>query len=252
VVLAEGEPDMLNPLVWESNMAYQVVHLLFRGLGRRDSTLVSYEPDLLERWEQPDERTALLHLRPGIHWHDGRPVTAEDVVFTIERQGAEETASTRAGDVAAVESVRMVDSMTVEVKFSRVGPASLNALLEVVPVPRHLLDTVPAERLRFAAFNERPVGNGLFRFVSWQKGQQVTVEANPDAPEGRPPLDRIVVRVVPEPTARLTELLNGAGDLAKISADQRERVESARGVNVARPPRRCGPAGSPSTPTGRR
>jgi peptide/nickel transport system substrate-binding protein len=233
VVLAEGEPDMLNPLVWESNMAYQVVHLLFRGLGRRDSTLVSYEPDLLERWEQPDERTALLHLRPGIHWHDGRPVTAEDVVFTIERQGAEETASTRAGDVAAVESVRMVDSMTVEVKFSRVGPASLNALLEVVPVPRHLLDTVPAERLRFAAFNERPVGNGLFRFVSWQKGQQVTVEANPDAPEGRPPLDRIVVRVVPEPTARLTELLNGAGDLAKISADQRERVESARGVNVA-------------------
>ena len=232
VVLAEGEPDMLNPLVWESNMAYQVVHLMFRALGRRDSTLVNYEPDLLERWEQPDERTVLLHVRPGVNWHDGRPVTAEDVVFTIERQGEEATASTRAGDVAAVESVRMVDSTRVEVRLARTGPAAVNALLEVVPVPKHLLDTVPAERLRFAAFNERPVGNGLFRFVSWQKGQQLTVEANPDVPEGRPSLDRIIVRLVPEPTGRLTELLNGSGDLAKISADQRQQAESARGVRV--------------------
>jgi peptide/nickel transport system substrate-binding protein len=122
--------------------------------------------------------------------------------------------------------------MTVEVRFTRGGPAALNALLEVVPVPKHLLDSVPAARLRFADFNEQPVGNGLFRFVEWRKGQQVTVEANPDAPEGRPPLDRIIVRTVPEPTARLTEMLNGAGDLAKISSDQRERVESARGVEV--------------------
>jgi peptide/nickel transport system substrate-binding protein len=233
VVLAEGEPDMLNPLVWESNMAYQIVHLVFRALARRDSTLVNYEPDLLERWEQRDERTVRLHVRPGLRWHDGVPVTADDVVFTIERQGDEATASTRAGDVAAVDSVRAVDSMTVEVRFARIGPASLNALLEVVPVPRHLLDTVPAERLRFSSFNDNPVGNGLFRFVSWQKGQQVTVAANPDAPEGRPPLDRIIVRNVPEPTARLTELLNGNGDLAKISADQRERAQSARGVTVA-------------------
>jgi peptide/nickel transport system substrate-binding protein len=233
VVLAEGEPDMLNPLVYESNPAYQVVHLIFRALGRRDSTLVSYEPDLLERWEQPDDSTARLHVRPGLRWHDGEPVTAEDVVFTIERQGAEQTASTRAGDVAAVASARAVDSLTVEVRFSRAGPAALNALLEVVPVPRHLLDTVGIDRLRFADFNERPVGNGLFRFVSWQKGQQLTVEANPDAPEGRPPLDRIIIRVVPEPTTRLTELLSGTGDLAKISADQRERAQQSRGVAVA-------------------
>jgi peptide/nickel transport system substrate-binding protein len=232
IVLSDGEPDDLNPLTFDSNPAYQIVHLTFRALARRDSTLSSYVPDLLERWEQPDSATVLLHVRPGLRWHDGRPVTAEDVVFTIERQKDPATASPRQQDVLAVESARAVDSATVEVKLNRTGPSTLNALLEVIPVPRHILDTVPADRMRFAGFGQRPVGNGLFRFGEWQKGQQVTVEANPDAPEGRPALNRVIMRVVPDPTARLTELLNGNGDMAKVPAHQRREVEGARNVEL--------------------
>ena len=232
VVLAEGDPDDLNPLTYDSNTAYQLVHLMFRALARRDSTLTSYTPDLLQGWERPDSATVLLKVRPGIKWHDGRPVTASDVVFTIERQKDPETASPRTADVAGVESVRAVDSMTVEVKLNRTGPSTLNALLEVVPVPRHLLESVAPSAMRTSPFGTSPVGNGLFRFGQWQKGQQVTVTANTDAPEGRPALDRIVVRNVPEPTARLTELMNGNADLAKIPAHQYKEVQNARGLQV--------------------
>ncbi|HEX2190032.1 MAG TPA: ABC transporter substrate-binding protein [Longimicrobiaceae bacterium] len=232
IFLAEGEPDDLNPLTFDQTESYQIVHLLFRALARRDSTLSSYVPDLLQSWEQPDSATLLLRVRPGLEWHDGQPVTAEDVVFTIERQKDPATASPRQQDVAAVESARAVDSATVEVKLNRTGPSTVNALLEVIPVPRHLLDSVPAERMRFSGFGQRPVGNGLFRFGEWRKGQQLTVQANLDAPEGRPPLDRIIMRPVPDPTARLTEMLNGNGDLMKIAAHQRQSVENAPDVEL--------------------
>jgi peptide/nickel transport system substrate-binding protein len=232
IFLAEGDADDLNPLTFDNTQSYQVVHLLFRALARRDSTLSNYVPDLLERWEQPDPSTVILKVRPNLKWHDGRPVTAEDVVFTIERQQDSLTTSPRRADVSGVESARVVDPMTVEVKLNRTGPSTLNALLEVIPVPKHLLQGVAPAEMRFDQFGQRPVGNGLFRFVSWQKTQQIVLEANPDAPDKRPALDRIVIRVVPDATARLTQLLNGEGDAAKVGAEQREQIERSARVRL--------------------
>jgi len=231
VVLSEGDADNLNPLTFDSNPAYQLVHLMFRALARRDSTLSNYTPDFLERWEQTDPTTVVLHVRPGIKWHDGVPTSAEDIVWTIQMQKDSIVASTRQGDVEPVVSARAVDSMTVEVKLSRTGTATLNSLLEVVPVPKHLLDSIPPGRMRFASFNNRPVGNGLYRFVRWNKGQEAVVEANPDA-SPRASLDRIIVRVVPDPSGRLTSLINGEGDVDKITADQRDRLQAAPNVRL--------------------
>lgn len=231
VVLSEGDADNLNPITYDANPAYQLVHLMFRALARRDSTLSGYQPDFVERWEQPDPNTVILHVRPGIKWHDGVPTRADDIVWTIQMQKDSSVASTRQGDVEPVTSVRAVDSMTVEVKLNRTGTATLNALLEVVPVPKHLLDSIPPARLRFAAFNNRPVGNGLYRFVRWTKGQEAVLEANPDV-SPRASLDRIIVRVVPDPNGRLTSLVNGEGDLDKITADQRDRLQAAPSVRL--------------------
>jgi peptide/nickel transport system substrate-binding protein len=232
IFLAEGDADDLNPLTFDNTQSYQVVHLLFRALARRDSTLSNYTPDLLERWERPDSATLILKVRPNLKWHDGRPVTAEDIVFTIQRQQDSATASPRQADVGAVTSARAVDPQTVEIKLNRTGPSTVNALLEVIPVPKHLLENVAPAQMRFDAFSQRPVGNGLFRFGTWTKGQQIMVEANPDAPEGRPALDRIVIRVVPDATARLTQLLNGEADAMKVAPEQREQLQSARGVRL--------------------
>lgn len=233
VIPPEGrEPDELNPLTFESAPASQVVHLIFRALARRDSTLSGYQPDLAESWELRPDSTAVIRLRPDVKWHDGRPVTAEDVVFTIERQKADETASPRKGDVAAVQSVRAVDPRTVEVKFSELGPSTLNALLEVVTVPKHILGNVSAAEMKTSDFGRNPVGNGLFRFADWKPGQQLVLEANPDAPEGRPPLDRLVLRFIPDINAAMTELLAGGADVVKIPADQRQRIEQANNVEL--------------------
>jgi peptide/nickel transport system substrate-binding protein len=232
VVLVDGEPDDLNPLTYSSTPAYNAIHLMFRPLARRDTTLSGYQPDLARSWELRTDTTLVLHIRDDVHWHDGTRVTADDVVFSVERMMDPATASPRLAAVAPVRSVSATDSFTVEIRLSEASPYVVNALLEVVPAPRHLLQEVAPERLRMAPFSRAPVGNGFYRFGRWNAGQQVVLEVNPDVPEGRASLDRIVMRIVPDMNAAMTELLAGQGDLLKIPADQKERVESAANVRL--------------------
>ncbi|MGH7443599.1 MAG: ABC transporter substrate-binding protein, partial [Longimicrobiales bacterium] len=238
VVLADREPDQLNPLTFSSTPAYHAVHLMFRALASRDSTLSNYAPDLARSWRMEDDSTLVLTLRDDVYWHDGRRVTAEDVVFTIARQRDPATASPRQADVAAVTSVSARDSVTVQVRLSRTGPYAINALLEVVPVPRHLLRDVPAAELRNSAFGRTPVGNGFYRFGTWNAGRNLTLLVNEDKPDGRAAIERIVMRFLPDMNAAVTELLTGNGDLiSKLPPDQKARVEASPHVEVHSGPR---------------
>jgi peptide/nickel transport system substrate-binding protein len=237
VVLSEREPDELNPLTFNSNPAYQVVQLVFRSLARRDTTLSDYVPHLARSWELDSDSTLLVRLRDDVRWHDGVPVTADDVVFTVERQRDERTASPRRNDVLPVVRTEALDSFTVRLTLRQPGPYTVNALLEVVAVPRHLLDTIPPERMRFAGFGRNPIGNGYYRFAGWRAGQSVTLQANPDVPEGRPAPERLVLRFVPDLNAAMTELLANQADLLKIPPDQRERVQAAGNVELRNAPR---------------
>ena len=237
VALVEGEPEDLNPVTYTSSPAFQAVRLMFRGLARRDSTLSGYQPDLARSWELRPDSTLIFHLRDDVRWHDGVPVTADDVVFTIERQMDPLTAAPRQADVAAVADVTATDSFTVEVDLNHTGPYAVNALLEVVPIPRHLLADVPPAELRMAPFSRNPVGNGFYRFGRWDAGQQLILEVNPDRPEGRAAIDRVVMRFIPDMNASMTELLSGQGDLLRLPPDQRERVEVSPEVEMYTAPR---------------
>jgi peptide/nickel transport system substrate-binding protein len=238
VVLADREPDQLNPLTFSSNPAYQAVQLMFRPLARRDSTLSGYAPDLARTWQLVDDSTLVIIIRDDVSWHDGVRVTADDVVFTIERQRDPATASPRQADVAAVTRVEARDSVTVEVVLNRTGLYTTNALLEVVTVPRHLLADVPAAELRNAPFSRTPTGNGFYRFGGWLAGQRLTLDVNAQKPDGRAAIDRIIMRFVPEMNAAVTQLLAGQGDLiAKLPPEQKPRMEQAANVRVHSGPR---------------
>jgi peptide/nickel transport system substrate-binding protein len=238
VVLADREPDQLNPLTFSSTPAYQAVHLMFRPLARRDSTLSGYAPDLARSWHVENDSTVILELRSDVSWHDGTPVTAHDVVFTIERQRDAATASPRQGDVAAVTSVVATDSFTLEVRMTRTGVYTINALLEVVTVPKHLLEDVPVGEMRLAPFGRRPVGNGFYRFGSWVPAQSLTLEVDPTKPDGRAAIERIILRFTPDMTAAMTQLIGGQGDLLiKLPPALKDRAEQAAGVRVYSGPR---------------
>ncbi|MQA91801.1 MAG: hypothetical protein GEU90_16525 [Gemmatimonas sp.] len=237
VALLDGEPDDLNPLTYSSYPANQAIHLMFRSLARRDSTLSGYQPDLATSWEMRDDSVLVLTLREDVNWHDGVPVTADDVAFTIDRQRDPVVASPRQADVAAVEEVTVVDSTTVEVQMRRTGAYAVNALLEVIPVPKHLLQDAEPADIRLAPFGQNPVGNGFYRFGRWERGQQLVLDVNSEVPEGRAALDRIILRVVPDINAALTELLAGQGDLLRVPSEHSDRVRASGATELYVAPR---------------
>ncbi|HET9886563.1 MAG TPA: ABC transporter substrate-binding protein, partial [bacterium] len=120
-------------------------------------------------------------------------------------------------DVAAlkeVESVDVLDSTTVRFHFTR---PSLNQLayLRKVILPKHRLESTPIEQMDSAIQGREPVGNGPFRFLRWKRDQEIVFEANKDFPDGRPHLDRVVFRVIPDQTAIETAFKSGEIDVVE-------------------------------------
>ena len=215
VIAAGSDLDFANPLVSADAWTNEILrYALFTPLVAYGPDL-SYEPRLAESWEMIGDTAVVFHLRRDVRWHDGTPTTAEDVLFTFRRARDPATGFPNAGYFSRWTAGEAVDSYTV--RFRMEPHAEPLAGWPYTPVvPRHVLDTVPPERLRQAAFNHDPLGNGPFRFVSQRANDRWVFEANPEYPEGLggpPRLDRLVWRVVPENSAQLAELRAGEADL---------------------------------------
>jgi peptide/nickel transport system substrate-binding protein len=209
------------------------LYMLFTPLVQFDEKLQP-QPYLAERWELSDS-AVVFHLRRDVKWHDGRPVTAEDVKFTFDLAKDSTSGSGLLGPVylSHVASATVVDPYTIRFGFESPHADALEDFWWA-PVPKHLLQNVPPSQLAQAPFNRRPVGSGPFRFAEWRPGNSLTLEANPDFPQalgGRPALDRVVFRVIPEATTLVTELLNGTADVIAYTLlpDQAAQVKAQEG-----------------------
>ncbi|MEJ2539041.1 MAG: ABC transporter substrate-binding protein [Gemmatimonadota bacterium] len=178
-------------------------------------------PYLAESWTVSEDGTSLtFRLRDDVYWHDGERTDAYDVAFTYLRATDPETAFPNAAFfrwyVPGEAGVEVEDSLTVTF---RMEPHSevLDPWRALAIMPRHLLEDVPPSELASHPFGTVcPVGNGPFVFLAHRPDESWIFEANPAFPAelgGRPFLDRLVYRVVPEQTTLLTELLTGSVDV---------------------------------------
>jgi peptide/nickel transport system substrate-binding protein len=178
-------------------------------------------PDALARaWELigPDSTALRYHLVPGRVWSDGVPITSRDVVWTYEMLRDPAVAAPQQDFWAQLDSVTAQDDLTVTFWFRRRYPEMLfHSGLGISP--SHVFEgTEPAQIRNNPALvdpsNGRLPVSGAFMIGEWRRGQQVTLVPNPHFPV-RPHLERIVFRIIPEPTTRLTELLNGTIDYTR-------------------------------------
>ncbi len=208
-----GEPDTLNPLISASSDLFSLSHLYMSllvesdGKGRLIPDIARSVP-VLGNGISKDGRTIVYHLRRGLRWQDGAPLTARDVVFSYHAvMNPVNNVLTRVG-YAEVDRIRAPNDTTVVIHLRRpfspivsyfFGPQGGPAIM-----PAHLLDKY--EDLNRVAYNQRPVGSGPFRVVEWRHGDRVILEANPLYWRGRPHIDRIVYRIIPDPNTRTEEL----------------------------------------------
>lgn len=198
--------NTLDPAKTKIGEEYIVNFLVFSGLTEIDAS-GQVKPDLAESWESSDDlKTWTFTLREGVRFHDGRPVTAEDVKVTIERVMDEAIGSTARVNFEIVESIEVVDDRTVRFNLSQPysGFAEILGDRQVRIVPHDHLDTIASE----------PVGTGPFKFVSFQPGDRVELAKNEDYfVSGQPKLDRIIMRIIPEQAAQSAALETGEIDL---------------------------------------
>src|SRR5690606_17770242 len=134
-------------------------HLLFVPLVRLNEEM-DYEPYLAESMElSEDGLTLTFRLRQGVTWHDGTPVTADDVVWSVEMYMNPDLAFANAQYFQFVDRVEKLDDATVAFHFNAPHSDALADFLEWVPMPRHLLGEVGPTEMRNAPFNRNPVGN---------------------------------------------------------------------------------------------
>lgn len=216
VVASINDISDLNPLTSTDHNSNQLrMFVLFMPLLAYDENLEPV-PHLARSWELNADTSAItFHLRDDVFWHDGAKTTAYDVKFSYDLARDPDTGFpntafwTHYGEAVAVDSFTFRVAMEPHADF-------LDPWRVFAPVPMHVLDGVAAAQLRNHPFSTTtPLGNGPFRFVSRAPGQNWVFEANENHPEelgGRPYLDRLVYRYIPEPVTLMTELSTGAID----------------------------------------
>ncbi|HEV7590797.1 MAG TPA: ABC transporter substrate-binding protein, partial [Longimicrobium sp.] len=230
VVAAIGDVPDINPLTstdYNANQWQQFV--LFAPLVAYDEKFEPV-PWLARSWEVNADTTELtFHLRNDVFWHDGVKTSAYDVKFSYDLARDPDTGFPNLAFWTSYGDATVPDSFTFRVKM-KPHADYMDPWRAFAPAPEHLLKGIPAAQLRNQPFSTRaPVGNGPFRFVSHAQGQSWTFAANDRWPAelgGRPYVDRLVYRVIPEPTTLLTELLNGSIDYyIAPTSDQAAQIE---------------------------
>ena len=199
---------------------------------------------LAESWRLVSPTTYQFKLRRGVKFHNGEPFNADAVKFSIERQLNHPKSRAKAA-LAPVERVEVVDEHTVNVVSKGPFPVLLARTTyagsgSVVMLPPKYVQEKGDD------FALHPIGTGAFKFVEWVKGDRVTLEANPDYWRGKPKVQRVTFRFVPETATRIASLLNGETDIIEnVPPDQVERVagepERRRRQDVRRDDRRLLP-----------
>lgn len=251
VLILGAEPRVFVPIaVANAGLQNQdVVDQLFLKLAVPGSSLNTvgdrgFEPRLARRWERRDSLTLVFEMDPRARWHDGAPVTAEDVAFTFARARDGHAPRILSYLLRDIASVTAEDSAHVVFRFRRSYREQFyDATYHVAILPKHLTASIPTDELAGSAFGRAPVGSGPYRFVRAVPGQFIELQANDSFFLGRPGVPRLIIRVAADQETRINYLLSGDGDLlenvmppvsniARINADPRLRTVLAPSLTV--------------------
>src|SRR6266508_2147546 len=197
---------------------------IFDNLTTRDPDL-NLIPQLATEWKSTGDLTWEFKLRPNVKWHNGDPLTARDVKFSIERTYDPEAKTQVATVFTTIDKIDAPNDTTVVFTTKKPDPL-LPARLGFYGgqiIPEKYFKEVGADQ-----FNRKPVGSGVVKFVEWVKDDHLTLEANKDYWGGAPDFDRAIFKPIPEPAARVAALMAGEADIIlKVPSDQVDRLNQS-------------------------
>jgi ABC-type transport system substrate-binding protein len=225
IVTYQNDVSTLDPAIGYDWQNWSIIKSIFDGLMDYEPGTANLTPDLAESYTISDDgMTYTFKLRPGVKFHNGREMTAEDVKYSLDRVTNPATTSPGAGFFGSIQGfaemadgsatslsgVTVVDPLTVEIKLTRPDATFLHvmAINFAFVVPKEAVDQYGAD------FGKNPVGTGAFKMAEWTLGQKLVLQRNPDHwKAGVPKLDQITFEIGQEPTVALLRLQNGEVDI---------------------------------------
>ncbi len=222
IISSIGDASFLNPILSQDSASSDINGFVFNGLIKYDRGLQNLIGDLAESWKVKEgpEPEITFFLRKGVLWHDGKEFTAHDVKFTYEKIMDEKTNTVRRSSYELVKKAEVLDPYTFRVTYKQPFSPGLESWGMGI-IPKHLLEK---EDINTTPFNRKPTGTGPFRFVEWMTDEKIVVDANPQYFEGKPKLDRIIYRIIPETALSEMEILTQGVDYSGIYPYQFQRM----------------------------
>jgi peptide/nickel transport system substrate-binding protein len=247
-----GDATSLNPVIATDGQSYVAEWPIYDSLVELDEKL-GVKPLLAESWEvSRDGLTYTFKLKKGVKWHDGKPFTAKDVAFTFYSVLDPKVTTPHRGyfdalvgfpeltnkdnpkkpEELAQKPIEILDDHTIRFRLRYPYGAFLAVLVNPRAgiVPEHVLK---GQDLNTTEFNRKPIGTGPFKFVEWKRGERIVLEANPDYHGGRPALDHLIYRVIPDNVVLLQELRAGGVDfIERPPLTEVGRLKQTAGLKV--------------------
>jgi peptide/nickel transport system substrate-binding protein len=228
--------DSLNPFTGIAASSYEMYQLQYETLTDYAAKDFSATPALAESWDtSPDGLTWTYHLKPGLKWSDGVPLTAHDVAYTFNRVMTGKYEQTNFGNyVAGLTSVEATDDVTVVMKVKKPSPIMLH--LYVYILPEHIWKDIDEKEVK--SFDNEPgpdalVGSGPFVVTEHKKGQFLRFEANKNYYKGAPKVDELVFRVFQNKDSLAQALRRGEIDFADdLGSNVFASLQGADGVTT--------------------
>jgi ABC-type dipeptide transport system, periplasmic component len=197
-----GDASNLIPLLASDKPSHDVAGLVYNGLVKYDKDM-NITGDLAESWKiSADGLIITFHLRKGVKWHDGRPFTAADVLYTYQVTIDPKTPTAYSGDFLKVKKAEILDDYTFRVTYDKpFAPALISWGSSILP--RHLL---AGKDITKSPLKRQPIGTGPYMFKEWVAGQKIVLISNPDYFEGRPYIDGYITRIIPDTATMFLEL----------------------------------------------
>lgn len=213
-----------------NNTSTEAIHInMFNYLFKRDANQ-EIQPDLVESYELVDETTWEFKLKEGVTFHNGDPLTAEDVKFTLERV-ATDSGLREHPNYRQILEVKVIDELNFQILTDGPQPTLINRLARLGSgmLPKNYIESNGWEQ-----FLKEPVGTGPFQFVEWVRDDRIVLEVFDQYFEGKETeWDKIVYRVIPESSTRVGELLTGGVDIAvNMAPNEWDRINGNNGTSV--------------------
>jgi peptide/nickel transport system substrate-binding protein len=239
--------DTLDPHNTTSIVACSIHNNIYNGLLKTtyDGKSVEFKPELAREWEIQGDRVHVFRLHKGVTFHNGEPCTAAEVKWNLERVKDKQQAPIHAWKLELLEAVDTPDSHTVKLTFRKPFPFLRVALTGSTGRAGTIVSPKAVKELG-KAFGRKPVGTGPFKFVEWKEGDSILLEKNPnywetDAAGGKLPyLDRVLIRIIIEPSTLVAALQTGEVDgvanvspqfMAQVRADAKLAAYTVTGGN---------------------